>query len=63
MLGNQKPDRNVEDLTNEEIHTAIHYLEHHSESNEKKEDDGGPAIAVILLVLACGLIAFMWLYR
>ena len=68
MLTNQEPDRNIEhltdeDLTNEQRYAAIHYLESHSESNEKQEDRGGRATAIILLILMLGLIALVWLYR
>ena len=63
MLRNQEPDRNIEDLTDEEIYSAIHYLEPHSRSDEELEDGSGPATAIILLVLLCGMVAFIWFYR
>jgi hypothetical protein len=63
MLRNQGPNRNIEDLTDEEIYSAIHYLERHPESNEKQRDGGGLATAIILLILVLGVIAFAWFYR
>jgi hypothetical protein len=64
MLRNQEPEHNIniEDLSDEEIYSAIHYLEPHSESNDKQPDAGGLATAVILLILLFGVIAFMWFY-
>jgi heme/copper-type cytochrome/quinol oxidase subunit 2 len=63
MPRNQEPDRNIEDLTDEEICSAIHYLEPHSESAEKHEDGGVLATAIILFILLLGIIAFIWFYR
>ena len=63
MLRNQEPDRNIEDLTDEEIYSAIHYLEEYSQPNEEQEDGGGIATAIILLVLTSGIVAFIWFYR
>jgi hypothetical protein len=62
MLRNQEPDRNIGDLTNEEIYSAIHYLEPHSEWNERQEDGGRLTTAIVLLVLLFGVIAFIWSY-
>ena len=63
MLRNQEPDPNIEDLSNEEIYSAIHYLEPHSESNENQRNGSGLTVAVILLILLLGVIAFIWLNR
>jgi cytochrome c1 len=63
MLRNQEPDPNIEDLTDKEINSAIHYLEPHSESNKKESDDSGLAPVIILLILVVGGIAFIWFYR
>ena len=63
MLRNQEPDSNSEELTDEEIYSAIHYLERHSEFNEKQRDGGDLTTAIIFLILLFGAIAFIWFYR
>ena len=63
MLRDQEPDRNIEDLTDEEIYFAIHYLEPHSESNEKQKDGGNLTTAIMLVTLLFGVIAFIRFYR
>ena len=63
MLRDQEPDRNIEDLTAEEIYSAIHYLEPHSASNGQKEDGRDLTTAIILLILLFGVIAFIWFHR
>ncbi|MGA8271715.1 MAG: hypothetical protein WB919_09175 [Candidatus Sulfotelmatobacter sp.] len=60
MLKNQDPDRNIQELTDEEIYSAIRYLEPHSESNERQRYGGGFMTAIILLILLLGVIAFVW---
>lgn len=68
MLANQEPDRNaqdrnIEDLSDEEIYSTIHYLERQCESIEKQNDGDGVAIPILLLTLLLGLLAFVWFYR
>ena len=71
MLTNHEPDRNIEDLTDTEIHDAIRYLEQSprracGEDNDvaatDQNDDNGVVICVVLYVALLGCLAFVWLY-
>jgi hypothetical protein len=67
MLTNHEPDRNIEDLTDTEMHDAIRYLEPGPEdAKEMDEDDrkkdNGVVICVFLYIALLGCLAFVWLY-
>ena len=67
MLTNQEPDRNIEDLTDTEIHDAIRYLEPDPKSAKEKgeddrEKDNGVIICVCLYIALLGCLAFVCLY-
>lgn len=70
MLKDHGPERNIEELSEEEINSAIHYLEPDSQysvadsqCNEKQNDRGGLAIAITFLVLLFAAFGFVWFYR
>lgn len=56
MPQNYGPHRHIEELTDTEIYAAIRYLE--PESNRS-----AVAVAIILLILMLGPVAFIWFYR
>jgi hypothetical protein len=67
MLTNHEPDRNIEDLTDTEMHDAIRYLElGPKDAKEMDEDDrekyNGVVICVFLYIAPLGCLAFVWLY-
>jgi len=72
MLGNHEPDRNLEELTDDEIYAAILYLELDQSSankrsgdtvtTKKENDDKGVLICVCLYIALFGSLALLWLY-
>ena len=65
MLTNQEPDWNIDDLTDAEIHAAIHYLEADRRTKDKRDadeqdKDDGVVICVCLYTLLLGCLAFVW---
>ncbi len=71
MLTNPEPDRNIEELNDDEIYAAIRYLEPdpRSASNQndetaptKDDDDHGVAICVCLYIAVLGGLVVFWLY-
>jgi len=71
MLTNPEPDRNIEELNDDEIYAAIRYLESdlgraskHSDdtATTKEHDDNGVLICVCLYIAVLGCIAVLWLY-
>lgn len=71
MLTSPEPDRNIEELNDDEIYAAIRYLDRDPASASKesehtitpKENDGrGVAICVCLYFALLGCLAFVWLY-
>jgi hypothetical protein len=66
MPTNHEPDRNIEDLTDTEIHDAILYLEPDPtsarEMGEDDREDNGVVICVCLYIALLGCFAFAWLY-
>jgi hypothetical protein len=76
MLKDHEPDRNIEELSDEEINSAIHYLEPDSQypepdsqcaekqhSEEQNNDRGSLAVAITFLVLLFVAVGFFWFYR
>ena len=68
MLTNHEPDRNIEDLTDTEMHDAIRYLEPAPKNAKETDEDGrekdnGVVICVFLYIALLGCLAFVWLYR
>lgn len=62
MLINDESDRNIEELTDEEICAAIMYLEPHSDANEQTRDNGVLICVCLYIALLAGL-AFVWFCR
>lgn len=71
MLTNPEPDRNIEELNDEEIFAAIRYLEPDPRSANKPSDDtaaskengdNGVVICICLYVAVLGCLAVFWLY-
>jgi hypothetical protein len=71
MLTNPEPDRNIEELNDNEIYAAIRYLDlglrsSSMQSNDtaetKRNDDSGVVICVCLYVALLGCLAVFWLY-
>jgi|HubBroStandDraft_6_1064221.scaffolds.fasta_scaffold1891581_1 hypothetical protein len=77
MLANHEPDRNVEDITDSEIYTAIRYLDAAERSTEvqnreaqnravrnreEQDADNGVLICVCLYIAMAACLAFLWLY-
>ena len=60
MLRDQEPDRNMDELTDTEIHNAIHYLETDSQGSNEQDDRAALAIAITFLILLSGAIGFLW---
>lgn len=71
MLTSPEPDRNIEELNDNEIYAAIRYLDRDpasagKESEDmavrKQNDDRGLAVCVCLYFTLFGCLAFLWLY-
>ena len=71
MLTNPDSNRNIEELNDHEIYSAIRYLEPDSRGASKKRgdtsttresDDNGVVISVCLCIALLGCIAIFWLY-
>jgi len=71
MLTNPEPDRNIEELNDDEIYVAIRYLEPDPRSKSKQSDDtattkendgNGVVICVCLYIAVAGCLAAFWLY-
>jgi hypothetical protein len=66
MLANHEPDRNIEDLTDTEIHNLIRYLEPNplsaNEMDGGRDKDNGVVICVSLYIALLGCLAFVWLF-
>jgi hypothetical protein len=73
MLKDHEPDRNIEELSDEEINSAIHYLEPDSQypepdsqcsgEHEEQNDRGSLAMAITFLILLFAAVGFVWFYR
>jgi hypothetical protein len=61
MLENQEPDRNIEEVDDAEIKTAIHYLDPELKSAQEQNNDNGVVICVCLYIALLGCLAFVWL--
>jgi hypothetical protein len=71
MLTNPEPDRNIEELNDDDIYAAIRYLEPAPRSADKQRDDtattkeyddNGVVICVCLYIALFGCLAIFWLY-
>ena len=72
MLTNPEPDRNIEELNDEEIYAAIRYLEPDPRRRGIKQSDdtaateendhNGVVICVCLYIAVLGCLAALWLY-
>ena len=71
MLTSPEPDRNIEELHDDEIYAAIRYLEREplTSGNESdgnvvpnRNDDKGVAICICLYFALLGCLVFVWLY-
>ena len=71
MLTNPEPDRNVEELNDDEIYAAIRYLEPAPRSankqsgnidTTKENDDNSVVICVCLYIALRSCLAILWLY-
>ena len=71
MLTNPEPDRNIEELNDDEIYAVIRYLEPdpRSASNQSNDTattrenaDNGVVICVCLYIALLGCLAVFWLY-
>jgi hypothetical protein len=71
MLTDPEPDRNIEQLNDDEIYAAIRYLEpdprrasrqSDGTATTKEYDDHGVVICVCLYVALLGCLAVFWLY-
>jgi hypothetical protein len=60
MLTNPEPDRNIEELNDDEIFAAIRYLEPHPTT--KGNGDNGVVMSVCLYIALLGCLAVFWLY-
>ena len=71
MLTNPEPDRNIEELNDDEIYAAIRYLEPDLRSaskqsddtaTTKENDDDGVVICACLYIAVLGCLVVFWLY-
>ena len=71
MLTNPEPDRNIEELNDDEIYAAIRYLEPDPRSAleqsdysaaTEENDDYSVVICVCLYIAVLGCLAVFWLY-
>ncbi len=71
MLTNPEPDRNTEELNDDEIYAAIRYLElaprsvskqSDDSATTKEYDDNGVVICVCLYIILFGCLGVFWLY-
>jgi hypothetical protein len=71
MLTNPEPDRNIEELNDDEIYAAIRYLESDlgraskqsdDTATTKENDDNGVAICVCLYIAVLSCLLGFWLY-
>jgi len=71
MLTDPEPDRNIEDLNDDEIYAAIRYLEPAPRIASKQSDDAATAneyhdngfvICGCLYIALLGCLAVFWLY-
>jgi hypothetical protein len=71
MLTNPQPDRNIEELNDDEIYAAIRYLEpdvrrasrqSDDTATTKENDDNRVFICVFLYIAVLGCLAIFWLY-
>jgi hypothetical protein len=71
MLTNPEPDRNLEELNDDDIYAAIRYLEPDPRSAREQSDDtaatqenddNGVVICVSLYLAVLGCLAVFWLY-
>jgi len=71
MLTNPEPNRNIEDLNDDEVYAAIRYLEPTLESVSKQSDDAagpgqgddnGVVTCICLCIALIGLLATFWLF-
>jgi hypothetical protein len=71
MLTDPEPDRNIEELNDDEIYAAIRYLEPEPRSASKQSDDTsatkengdkGGVICVCIYIAVLGCLAVFWLY-
>jgi hypothetical protein len=71
MLTNPEPERNIEELDDDEIYAAIRYLDSDSTSavtqsddpaTTKENDDNGVVICVCLYIAVLGSLMAFWLY-
>jgi hypothetical protein len=71
MFRNEEPDRNIEELTDEEIYSAISYLEPDSRTDEylepdssanEQDRDNGIVICICLYIAKVGCLGFVWIY-
>lgn len=71
MLTNPEPDRNIDELSDDEIYAVIRYLEPDPEregnptddaATNKEHDDDGVVICVCLYIAVLGCLAVFWLY-
>jgi hypothetical protein len=71
MLTNPEPDRNIEEANDDEIYSAIHYLDRDIRSWNKQgddiaaiqgNDDHTVVICVCLYLAVLGCLAAFWLY-
>jgi hypothetical protein len=71
MLTDPEPNRNIEELSDDEVYAAIRYLEpfpgsastqgHHA-ATLGQDDDNGVVMCICLYVALLGCLAFFWLY-
>jgi hypothetical protein len=71
MLTDPEPDRNIEELNDDEIYAAIRYLEpapstpnkqRDDAATSKEYDDNGVVICGCLYIALLGCLAVFWLY-
>jgi hypothetical protein len=71
MLTNPEPDRNIEELNDDEVYAAICYLEPAPKSpgkqsgdiaRTKENDDNGTVICVCLYIAVLVCLVVFWLY-